>query len=234
MNHLLFTGKMKMADVLMANHRLLLVLNRFRLHLGFGEKSVEEVCAAGGVSSPLFLMVCNVHTFGDYLPQAGDLRAISARSLLDYLQNSHLYYKGKCLPGIRCKMDALAERCKDLKVVYVLSDEEQPGCEKGFVSVELMKKYTDLTDHTFFLCGPPAMYEVIAKEMVRRNPACLEHPFYGEWVQGYASDRYAGENRVLLDTQWETAAPAQVLKNQLTYTGGGLKGEMILKRGNEA
>lgn len=41
-------------------------------------------------------------------------------------------------------------------------------------------------------------------------------------------------DRVLLDTQWETAAPAQVLKNQLTYTGGGLKGEMILKRGNEA
>ena len=40
-------------------------------------------------------------------------------------------------------------------------------------------------------------------------------------------------DRVLLDTQWETAAPAQVLKNQLTYTGGGLKGEMILKRGNE-
>ena len=41
-------------------------------------------------------------------------------------------------------------------------------------------------------------------------------------------------DRVLLDTQWETAAPAQVLKNQLTYSGGGLKGEMILKRGSEA
>ena len=40
-------------------------------------------------------------------------------------------------------------------------------------------------------------------------------------------------DRVLLDTQWETAAPAQVLKNQLTYTGGGLKGEMILKREDE-
>ena len=43
-------------------------------------------------------------------------------------------------------------------------------------------------------------YEIIAREMVRRAPACLEHPFYGEWVQGYASDRYASENRVLLDT----------------------------------
>ena len=41
-------------------------------------------------------------------------------------------------------------------------------------------------------------------------------------------------DRVLLDTQWETAAPAQVLKNSLTYSGGGLKGEMILKRGSEA
>ncbi len=41
-------------------------------------------------------------------------------------------------------------------------------------------------------------------------------------------------DRVLLDTQWETAAPAQVLKNQLTYSGGGLKGEMILKRASEA
>lgn len=41
-------------------------------------------------------------------------------------------------------------------------------------------------------------------------------------------------DRVLLDTQWETAAPAQVLKNQLSYSGGGLKGEMILKRGSDA
>ena len=45
MNHILFFGKMKLADVLLTNYKLLLVLNRFDIHLGFGEKSVEEVCS---------------------------------------------------------------------------------------------------------------------------------------------------------------------------------------------
>ena len=113
MNHLLFTGKMKLADVLMGNYRLLLVLDRFRLHLGFGEKSVEEVCMTHGIPAPLFLMVCNVYTFGDYLPGEGDLKAIDVRSLLGYLQSSHHYYKEKCLPGIRHKLDALEERTRN-------------------------------------------------------------------------------------------------------------------------
>ena len=43
-------------------------------------------------------------------------------------------------------------------------------------------------------------YEVIARQMLRQNPAAADHPFYGEWVRGYASEAYAAENRVLLDT----------------------------------
>ena len=41
-------------------------------------------------------------------------------------------------------------------------------------------------------------------------------------------------DRVQLETRWERSVPAQVLKNQLTFTGGGLKGEMILKREEQA
>lgn len=43
-------------------------------------------------------------------------------------------------------------------------------------------------------------YEVIAKKIVADNPAAAEHDFYGEWVQGYASERYAEENKILLET----------------------------------
>ncbi len=43
-------------------------------------------------------------------------------------------------------------------------------------------------------------YEVIAKNIIKNNPASVRHPFYGQWIQGYASDTYAGENAVLLDT----------------------------------
>lgn len=90
----------------------------------------------------------------------------------------------------KAELDALAQRCKELQVVYVLSEEEQPGCETGFVSAELIKKYTALTDCTFFLCGPPAMYDFIEKELaplhlpkkaIHRDAACcrdlsLEQP----------------------------------------------------------
>ena len=110
MNHILFFGKMKLADVLLTNYKLLLVLNRFDIHLGFGEKSVEEVCSLRGIPPSFFLIVCNVYTFEDYLPAENELQSLDMNSLLQYLQNSHRYYKGICLPGIRVKLDTIAEQ----------------------------------------------------------------------------------------------------------------------------
>lgn len=46
-----------MSDLIQANYRLLRVLPRFGIHLGFGDKSVAEVCRAQGVSMELFLLV---------------------------------------------------------------------------------------------------------------------------------------------------------------------------------
>ena len=40
-------------------------------------------------------------------------------------------------------------------------------------------------------------YEVIAKKMVKENPACADHPFYGEWIRGYACEAYHQENEAL-------------------------------------
>jgi thiaminase/transcriptional activator TenA len=41
-------------------------------------------------------------------------------------------------------------------------------------------------------------YEVIAKEMARTHSACVNHPFYGEWVRGYADPGYASANQKLI------------------------------------
>lgn len=50
-------------------------------------------------------------------------------------------------------------------------------------------------------------YEVIAKNMIKIKPAAMEHPFYGEWVRGYASAEYAAENVLLLAQLDRLAAP---------------------------
>lgn len=42
-------------------------------------------------------------------------------------------------------------------------------------------------------------YEVIAKKIIENNPSAADHEFYGEWVKGYASERYSEENKVLLE-----------------------------------
>ncbi len=43
-------------------------------------------------------------------------------------------------------------------------------------------------------------YEVIAKKILERNPSAMEHPFYGDWIQGYAAPQYSEANTLLLDT----------------------------------
>ena len=41
-------------------------------------------------------------------------------------------------------------------------------------------------------------YEHIARRMLEQNPAADQHPFYGEWVRGYASDDYHAANEELI------------------------------------
>ena len=42
-------------------------------------------------------------------------------------------------------------------------------------------------------------YEIIAKNMVKNNPASINDEFYGDWIKGYVSDGYAEENVILLE-----------------------------------
>jgi ferredoxin-NADP reductase len=61
------------------------------------------------------------------------------------------------------------ENSDKIKVVIVLSCEEVSleGCEKGFITADILKKYVDVNNSTFFVCGPQIMYDFIDKEMER-------------------------------------------------------------------
>ena len=56
-------------------------------------------------------------------------------------------------------------------------------------------------------------YEAIAKEILKKNPEADRHPFYGEWVSGYASAEYHMENERLTSLMNRLTAdytPAQI------------------------
>ncbi len=53
-----------------------------------------------------------------------------------------------------------------IKVVHVLSDEEKPGFEHGFITAELIKKYAPET-YSIFVCGSQGMYDYVEGEAAK-------------------------------------------------------------------
>lgn len=104
----MFTSRMKLADIIAANHNVILLLPRFGIPLGFGEKSVHEVCAASGVPEDFMLLICNLYTFEDYLPMIDELSEIDMTPLVPYLKASHRYYTDERLPHIGAHIDNIA------------------------------------------------------------------------------------------------------------------------------
>lgn len=112
MKHLLFSERMKMADLIHANYRLLFVLPRFGISLGFGDKSIGEVCSKLGVSANLLVMVCNLYTFDDFLPDPEELHSFTADDLTRYLHNSHRDYMQEQIPQIRREVMTMVSCCE--------------------------------------------------------------------------------------------------------------------------
>ncbi len=42
-------------------------------------------------------------------------------------------------------------------------------------------------------------YEYIARRITAEHPRAGEHPFYGEWIRGYANEDYSASNQALAD-----------------------------------
>ena len=100
MNHARFSENTKMADLVLANGRLLHVLPCFGIELGFGEKTVGQICGEHGISIPLFLLVCNLHTFDDYAPDAPEMKLIPIEGIVDWLKCSHRDFLHVRMPRI--------------------------------------------------------------------------------------------------------------------------------------
>ena len=58
-----------------------------------------------------------------------------------------------------------------IKVVHILSCEESnlKGCELGFLTSDIIQKYCDVNNSSFFICGPQVMYNFVEKELEKFN-----------------------------------------------------------------
>ena len=64
-----------------------------------------------------------------------------------------------------------AQSAGKVRVVHVLSCAEVSlaGCEQGFITADIMRKYADVGRSSFFVCGPQVMYQFVEGELAKLN-----------------------------------------------------------------
>lgn len=108
------------------------------------------------------------------------------------------------LYGSRTKADAvfsdeiaaLAKQCGKLKLVNVLSEEKKRGCESGFITAKLIKKYAPKNEaYSIFLCGPQAMYDFADREIATLaiRQKFVRHELFGEYFHPEQNENYTGD-----------------------------------------
>lgn len=77
------------------------------------------------------------------------------------------------------------------KVVFVLAEEDLEGFEQGFITSDLIRRYTDIEKKSFFICGPQGLYNFVDKELAKEN---IERKFIRKEVFGEIKDieKYEG------------------------------------------
>ena len=94
------TPETKMVDLLRNNLNLLFVLNQFSIPLGFGEKTIQDVCEKNGINAQSFITLIQFHGNPEN-PDIQKLNTLAPDIILNYLKKSHGYFLGYRLPEIR-------------------------------------------------------------------------------------------------------------------------------------
>ena len=106
----LFSSESRLSDLITAHPSLLTLLTRLGISLGFGDRSIKDVCEESGVDTAFFLLICNVYTFNNYVPSTAAILGTDMTGLVPYLEHSHKYYVDKRLPHIESHLDAIAQK----------------------------------------------------------------------------------------------------------------------------
>lgn len=69
----------------------------------------------------------------------------------------------------KTEFERICKQTEQVKVVYVLSEEQAEGFEHGFIGAELIEKYLPKENASVFAAGPIALCEFLEKELQKLN-----------------------------------------------------------------
>ncbi|MBB4037916.1 regulator of cell morphogenesis and NO signaling [Dysgonomonas hofstadii] len=102
---IIFKKSMKMSELIDADYRLLLLLNKLNISLGFGEKNVDTVCRENGFDPDCFIFLANFQSNKSIINVQQVFNTLPLEPFLQYLKGSHSYFLEMRLPNIRRKLE---------------------------------------------------------------------------------------------------------------------------------
>lgn len=112
----------KMINIIQDNYNILQSLGCFGINLGFGDKTVREVCEEQQVDTYTFLAIVNftINGYREY----DDANRLSIPTLLQYLSASHAYFLEFQLPHIRKELVSSLDESDNLaRLIIKIYDE---------------------------------------------------------------------------------------------------------------
>ena len=120
-NQKMYEADDQMISLIADNYNVLDSLGRFGINLGFGDKTVREVCESQDVDTYTFLAIINFSVNG--YKNFDDNERMSIPTLLHYLKASHDYFLDFQLPAIRQELkEALDEKDNLARLIMKLYD----------------------------------------------------------------------------------------------------------------
>jgi len=117
---MIITSSTKMADVIIQNHHLLAIIDRFGIKLGFGEKTVSQVCQEYNIPVDFFLEIVNTFNNPEFFTKP-NMDSFPLKLIIDYLRKAHDFYLNVKVPEIRLLINKMLETDnKEIKKAVLL------------------------------------------------------------------------------------------------------------------
>ena len=125
-----------------------------------------------------FLTHSSIRDANDVIAVAGGVGITPFISMANAIKDGIEHFNLTILYGVNSlkdvilkdELDELTKTCDKVKVVYVVCNETVEGCETGFITADIIKKYAPSDKpYSVFVSGPNAMFDFLAGEFKKLN-----------------------------------------------------------------
>ena len=117
------TQDMTMLNLVAENNKLLLLMEHFNLDFNISDKTIKEICNENNLNPEIFTLFCNLYN-GYKIENTLKSDSKNINLIIDFLENSHRYYKDEIYPEIKYYINKLSEinNTTDVKMVEKFFD----------------------------------------------------------------------------------------------------------------